>query len=168
MNIFLNKIFIFATGVAVGSFITWKILDSQYEIVDDELDMDKKDDTVEKREDPKTTNKEIIDENKYTTYSDNKKKEKGDIMDGIYVISPEEFGEDNDYGTESLTYYTDGIITDTYDNVIEDPIALIGDGVRHFGEYEDDSVFVRNENNKTDYEILADYKSYKETFTEGQ
>ena len=77
MNIFLNKIFIFATGVAVGSFITWKILDSQYEIVDDELDMDKKDDTVEKKEDPKTTNKEIIDENKYTTYSDNKKKEKG-------------------------------------------------------------------------------------------
>ena len=148
MNIFLNKIFIFATGVAVGSFITWKTLDSQYEIVDDELDMDKKDDTVEKREDPKTTNKEIIDENKY--------------------ISPEEFGEDNDYGTESLTYYTDGIITDTYNNVIEDPIALIGDGVRHFGEYEDDSVFVRNENNKTDYEILADYKSYKETFTEGQ
>lgn len=54
MNIFLNKLFIFATGVAVGSFITWKILDSQYEIVDDELDMDIKDDTVEKREDPKT------------------------------------------------------------------------------------------------------------------
>ena len=47
-----------------------------YEIVDDELDMDKKDDTVEKREDPKTTNKEIIDENKYTTYSDNKKKKR--------------------------------------------------------------------------------------------
>ena len=86
MNIFLNKIFIFATGVAVGSFITWKILDSQYEIVDDELDMDKKDDTVEKREDPKTTNKEIIDENKYTTYSDNKKKENSKKLLIIFFI----------------------------------------------------------------------------------
>ena len=164
MNVFLNKLFIFATGVAVGSFITWKILDSQYEIVDDESDIGKKDDIVEKREDQKTTNKEIIDENKYTTYSDNKKKEKGDIMDGIYVISPEEFGEDNDYGTESLTYYTDGIITDTYDNVIEDPIALIGDGVRHFGEYEDDSVFVRNDRLRTDYEILADTRRYGDVY----
>ena len=30
----------------------------------------------------------------------------------------------------------------------------------HFGEYEDDSVFIRNPARKCDYEILLDYRKY--------
>ena len=75
-----------------------------------------------------------------------------------YVIEPEIFGEDPDYETISLTYYADGVLTDE-NNCIIDPgeiESLIGEeSLDHFGEYEDDSVFVRNEERKTDYEILS-------------
>lgn len=180
MNNTLSKLLIFAAGAVLGSFVTWKIIDSRYETIEDEPESDtseeeKTPEKSEQEEDYTLSNKDLaelkdkIETNGYMKYSNSKveKKEEEDVMDGIYVISPEEFVEDNDYETESLTYYTDGVITDTYGNIIDDPVALIGDGVRHFGEYEDDSVFVRNENNKTDYEILADYQSYREAFTEG-
>ena len=36
----------------------------------------------------------------------------------------------------------------------------IGDALRHFGEYEDDAVYVRNDELKTDYEILRSEKDY--------
>ena len=32
----------------------------------------------------------------------------------------------------------------------------------HFGEYEDDSVFVRNDDRKCDYEILMDQRLYSD------
>lgn len=34
----------------------------------------------------------------------------------------------------------------------------------HFGEYEDDSVFVRNDRLKTDYEILLDEENYSDSY----
>ncbi len=34
--------------------------------------------------------------------------------------------------------------------------------MEHFGEYEDDSVFVRNEENMCDYEILLDQRNFSE------
>ena len=36
------------------------------------------------------------------------------------------------------------------------------DSLTHFGEYEDDSVFVRNDVMKCDYEILLDHRNYKD------
>lgn len=40
---------------------------------------------------------------------------------------------------------------------------LLGiDSLNHFGEYEDDSVFVRNDARKCDYEILLDQRTYSE------
>ena len=38
----------------------------------------------------------------------------------------------------------------------------VGDALEHFGEYEDDSVFVRNEENMCDYEILLDQRTYSD------
>ena len=40
------------------------------------------------------------------------------------------------------------------------------ESLTHFGEYEDDSVFVRNDNLKADYEILADKRTYAELLKE--
>lgn len=80
-----------------------------------------------------------------------------------YVIAPEEFGEMDDYETVSLTYYSDGVLTDDFDNEIEDVEGMVGeDSLDHFGEYEDDSVFVRNDRYKTDYEILLDLRKYSD------
>ena len=86
-------------------------------------------------------------------------------MDKPYVISPEEFDDNEDYETVSLTYYSDGVLTDERDNVIEDVEGTIGeDSLTHFGEYEDDSVFVRDDRKKIDYEILADDRKFSEVY----
>lgn len=93
-----------------------------------------------------------------------KKEEEEDMTYEHYVISPEEFGEVG-YNEVSLTYYADGVLTDEHDKEIsEDGIErLIGkESLKHFGEYEDDSVFVRNDKLHTDYEILKDLRNYYE------
>lgn len=80
-----------------------------------------------------------------------------------YVITPEEFDEIDEYNTISLTYFADEVLTDDQMNIIDDIDEIIGlDSLSHFGEYEDDSVFVRNDKLKTDYEILLDTKTYEE------
>jgi len=85
--------------------------------------------------------------------------------DRPYVISPDEFGEEYEYETISLTYYADGVLADDNDDVIKDDEIekTVGrDSLDHFGEYEDDSVFVRNESRKCDFEILLDLRTYAE------
>ena len=57
----------------------------------------------------------------------------------------------------------DGVLADENDEVIEDVEDAVGiDSLNHFGEYEDDSVFVRNDARKCDYEILLDQRTYSE------
>lgn len=81
---------------------------------------------------------------------------KEETNDRPYVIPPSEFGE-NGYNTVSLTYYSDGLLADDMDELIENIDETVGvDSLNHFGEYEDDSVFVRNDRLKIDYEILLD------------
>ena len=80
-----------------------------------------------------------------------------------YTISPDEYGEnDKPWTMKSLMYYSDGTLADDYDNIIEDPQGVIGDGLEHIGEYIDECVYVRNENEKCDYEILISEKTYNE------
>ena len=79
-----------------------------------------------------------------------------------YVIPPEEFGEFDDYERISLTYYADGVLTDENDEIVDDVEEIVGDGLDHFGEYEDDSVFVRCDERKCDYEILLDQRNFSE------
>lgn len=86
-----------------------------------------------------------------------------DEPEKIYVISPQEFGEIPEYEKISLMYYADGVVTDDERDIIDDWADLIGpDFMAHFGEYEDDSVFVRNTVLKADYEILKDLSPFHE------
>lgn len=106
-----------------------------------------------------------IKEAKYAVDNDVIKEEEGGVesMDSEkpYVISPEEFGEDDEFETESLFYHADGVLTDSRLNVIENVDEIVGiDSLNHFGEYEDDSVFVRNETLHVDYEILKDMRNF--------
>lgn len=88
--------------------------------------------------------------------------EEVDILDEPYVIKPEIFGEEG-YEEVSLTHYADGVLTDEQDNPIEDVDGMVGaDYAEHFGEYEDDSVFVRNDRLCTDFEILADQRNFSD------
>ena len=80
-----------------------------------------------------------------------------------YVIEPIEFGELDDYKTFELTYYEDGILEDEDYNIVKNPEEILGpDALGSFGEYEDDSVFVRNERLRADFQILKDYRTYDE------
>lgn len=83
-----------------------------------------------------------------------------------YVITPEEFGEYEEYETITLTYYADEILTDIEDEIIEDIPATVGyDSFTHFGEYEEDCVHVRNDELKCDYEILRDYRRFADVYS---
>lgn len=172
----LSKVVIFAVGAAIGSAVTWKLTKTRYEQITNEAIESVKevfgrgkhtesqpvDDMCADEDKAEFT--DILQNQSYTNYT---KQEKGnaEIMDAKkpYVVSPEEFGECDGYETISLTYYADGILTDEDDEVIEDVDNIVGvDSLNHFGEYEDDSVFVRNDILKIDYEILLDSREYSE------
>ena len=111
----------------------------------------------------------ILSETGYTNYAERQdKKEKKGVEpvedERPYVISPDEFGEKDGYENVTLTYYADGVLTDYFDNVISNVDEVVGfDSLDHFGEYEDDAVFVRNEKMETDYEILRDLRDFNES-----
>ena len=80
-----------------------------------------------------------------------------------YVIAPYDYGELDDYSRIELTYYLDGILEDDDCHIITDADDLIGPkALTTFGEYEDDAVFVRNDELRTDFQILKDYRTYDE------
>lgn len=186
MNSTWNKILLFAAGAAVGSAVTWKFLKTKYErIAQEEIDSvkevfsrihgDAEDDTEAIETEPtEPTASNIRDyaaklsEQGYTNYSDIEVSTKGGdpIMsdgEGPYVIPPEEFGMMDDYETISLTYYADGVLADDMNYRVEDVDNVVGiESLRRFGEFEDDSVFVRNDELKADYEILLDSRKYED------
>lgn len=181
MNKTLSNLFIFTAGAAIGSAVTWKLVKDKYaRLAQEEIeavrevymkhdDADTTEVVVEEpaavipESVPEFTEQERIDyaniANTYTT-------EKGvpKPVNKPYVISPDEFDE-NGYQTVSLTYYADGVVEDDFydiwdDDEIEEKIGR--DSLNHFGEYEEDSVFVRNDDNETDYEILRDPRNYSD------
>lgn len=84
-------------------------------------------------------------------------------IEAPYVISPKEFGEMDGYTQISLTYFEDDdILSDENGVIIDDPEEIVGDALNHFGDYEEDSVFVRSDPKRCDYEILKDLRSYAE------
>lgn len=118
-----------------------------------------------------TAYKKLIKRKGYTNYAagegaeENEEDDEDEMedTDAPYVISPDEFGEMLGYETISLSYYEDKVLTDEDDNVIEDVGSTVGwESLDHFGEYEDDSVFVRNDKRKCDYEILLEPRKYSD------
>ena len=180
----MKNLFIFLGGAAVGSAITWKIIEKRYQdLADEEIqsvvdtfknrekELKKSEEKVEDIEENKDNVKlhydNTIDAMKYV--SDDIKNMEENLINPkketkstskINVISPEEFGEKDGYDTKSYTLWNDGVLTDEFDIVIESPKKVIGDALKHFGEYEDDAVYVRNTNLKCDYEILKSEKDF--------
>lgn len=174
-------LFIFVLGAAVGSAVTWQYTKKFYEQrAQEEINSVKK--TYGKKvvpaqgEEDRTEKEaatvvdgvddkpdilryaEFLKHEKYTTDDDSPTAESKP-----YVISPDEFGEFEEYDRISLTYYADQVLADENDDKIKDVDEVIGvESLTHFGEFEDDSVFVRNDRLKCDYEILMDSRTYSE------
>lgn len=83
--------------------------------------------------------------------------------DGPRIISPDDFGT-KDYRIVELTYWADGVVTDTKNKRIKDVDGLLGHTLERFGEYEPDALHVRNDAKKIDFEILRDLKNYGDFF----
>lgn len=86
--------------------------------------------------------------------------------DKPYVIPPQEFGELDGYEVFSLYFYRDHIVADDNDDILDNLDVIGADSLNHFGEYEDDCVYVRNDRLKCDYEILLSMKTYEEVLKE--
>lgn len=180
---------LFIFGAAVGSAATWTYAKKKYELIAQE-EIDSVKEVFSKREngnmvkeaefnkqEEKPDLKEYaakIRESNYTNYSDTDGKSetkretrKQDERDKkgyfAYVITPEEFVEFDDYEKISLSYFDDQILADENLDIVDDIEETVGiDSLTHFGEYEDDSVFVRNDERKCDYEILLDHRNYED------
>ena len=182
MNDKLSSVIIFCGGVFIGGFLTWDFFKTKYEkIADEEIASVKE--TFEHREPraDKNYNVEealkgndayinIIDSNSYRNYSNTsiETDKKGGTADmelkQPYVITPEQYEDNVDYTKVSLTWYNDEVLEDDWGNVL-DPDDVIGsEALKTFGQYEKDSVFVRDDDEQIDYEVLLDTRSYKETY----
>ena len=112
--------------------------------------------------------KKIVGEEGYTDYSnldahiEKITEEPSTEVQKPYVISPMEFGEFGGYDTITLIYHADHILT-CDDEIVEDVEGCVGfESLTHFGDYEDDSVHVRNDRLRVDYEILLDHRKYSD------
>lgn len=180
MNNAVKCIIAFSLGAAAGSLVASRVLKAKYErMAQTEIDSYKeyvKARNSEHKETSETPTEEGTDEsdaeiktiaNILGQYkSDDDRKEDGRKLKRAYnvrVISPDEYDEFQDYEKKSLTYYADGVIADEWDNVLKNADELIGENIEdHFGEYDEDSVFVRNDDLKCDFEILRDIQTYSD------
>lgn len=179
----------FVAGAAVGVAASWRVLDTKYKKLADKeiasvkelfyskpVENNEEPDENEEKEFEQSPEEDFTEEDKeeyvnlasnYTNYATKSVVEEEpnvEITDSEpYVISPVELG-DCDYDVIDLIYYEgDNTLTDEEDEIINDVGELIGwESLEHFGEYEDDSVCVRNDVRKVDYEVLLDVRKYSE------
>ena len=105
--------------------------------------------------------KTIVENSGYVNYNKPEQVTQHSMLeDEPYSIDPEEFGnkEDEGWDTMVLTYFADGVLTDDADEVVEQPEVVVGlDNLKIFEEFPDATcVYVRNETWRTDFEILKD------------
>lgn len=187
----LSNLVIFVAGVAIGSVVTWRLIEDKYnKLAQEEIDSVKEvfsrkfGNNSEKAEEqkPEQANKPVdvkyyateLQKEGYTNYSTMKKepktkeeeiKERSQMKPRI--VTPEEFGEDDEYDVISITYYSDGVLADDGDMVIHNVDEIVGnDAVNHFGEYADDAVYVANDRLKAYYEILRVDETYADFIAE--
>ena len=85
-----------------------------------------------------------------------------DVETYAYEISQEEFGEDSEYTTYALDYYADGTLVDETNNVVDDPVHLVGGDILDNISATNPVAYVRNDITKTDYEICFVASDYEQ------
>lgn len=190
MNETIKNSIIFVLGAAAGAAVSAYVMKTKYEkIAQEEIDSVKKvysermkkSEPTENTEDTSSEEQddEINDEEEYASIvarhygipkNDLEKGGSESMSVGTkpYTVSPEEFGEKEGYEIISLVYFEDGVLTDDQHVPVDNIEKTVGlDSLSKFGEYEDDSVFVRNDFLEIDYEILKDYRKYSDLNQQG-
>ena len=179
----------FATGAAIGSLVTWKIMKTRCDkLITEEVEAFKKDwpnyaganvkmepesgwdgwnGCEDEDDDEDDYDPDIIRD--YRNLANRYNGEEGGggdeafIVEGPVVITPDEFN-DIEFGWSmyALTYYEgDGILADDW-HVKQDIEDTIGEeALECFGKHsEEDVVHVRNEENMAHYEVVRDPRNY--------
>jgi len=169
-------------GAAAGSVVSWRLLKKRYsELADREIESVKEEFAKERKifvEEKETEIKakvatdkpdimdyaKVVSKEGYTNYR--KPEESTTKEDEPYIISPELFGELDDYECVTVKYYVeDGILTDDNDEMVDDPSHIIPvEGL----DREDslDVIYTRNDILKVDYEIIITLDSYDDVLAE--
>lgn len=173
----VTNLLIFVAGVAVGSVVTWQLVKKEYEqlaqaeidsvkaaFVNNAVEAEVKEEVEEYvTADEDDSMDEYYDILETAGYVEHTKPEEKVPPKKPYVISPDEFQEDLAYRAITFYYFTDGVLTDENQEIVDDVKNSVGlDFADHFGDYEDDSVHVRNERLMCEYEILLDQRTYAE------
>ena len=172
----MKGLFIFAAGVVAGAvagayLVKDKIMaDAKQEIEEvreyyKSKKESKKEETVEEQpvEEIKEEKeyKTIVENSGYVNYNKPEQITQHSVLeDEPYSIDPEEFGDKEEEGwdTMTLTYFADGVLIDDTDEIVDQPDVVVGlDNLKIFEEFPDATcVYVRNETWRTDFEILRD------------
>lgn len=180
----------FLAGAAIGSSISFVMLKKKYdERMEEEFNKmvkelknpkvvnffnslkDEPESSSKKEDKPNVTFNNYSDIIKSSGYSNDDEEEDDGILvndltgdpDALpVIIPPDEFGDEETYAQISLLYYADGVLADEQDHPFRSYDAICKDYEEHFGEYEDDAVYIRNDRLRTYYEILRSGKTYAE------
>jgi len=174
----LKGVMIFVAGVGVGAvggyFVTKKLMREHTEAEIQSVKDAFKQIAEEEKKALETSDKEkevAVRLNEYRGEDMNVERRSGDTeignkrhleekKDEPYCIDPDLFAEE--YETEYLTYYADGVLAyDDTGEIIEHPDEVIGkENLYHFGEFEEDMLYVRDPVDKVDYSIAHSDKPY--------
>lgn len=187
MNNVVKNSFIFLLGAAAGGTAAWFLLKTKYEqIADAEIEsvketFYKKLEEIEASKEPTEDTETVEDLSEEVAEYENlvedlgynaasEKEEKGGsepmMKKGPRVVTADEFNTE-DYEVKSLNYYADGVLTDAWDEVIEEYEYgdMVGeDFASHFGDdpSDPDTVYICNDEEETYYEILKDNRKFSD------
>ena len=181
MNKSINSVLTFVIGVGVGAAASVFIVKKHYEEISKQEIESVKEVYAKKKEmdehdvDRKVAEK-LIENNYYATESEDRVEKPARIADpedtdetkNIHIIPGHEFGA-TDNITITLWYWTDGTVTNDNKKIIGNVEDCIGDDfMAHFGDDENDpdAVYVRNDVQKIDYEILKEYRRFSDYLEE--
>ena len=164
-----TNLLIFALGAAMGAFVSYEIAKRKFSELAQEEIKSVKDVYAQRaaaREKPDLSEfSDIVKDEGYSSgATEDEKPVKKSNDKPPYVISSDDFGTIDDYEQIGLTLYSDGVLADEDDEVVEDVEKTIG--THKPSELEaflnGDSLFIRNETLKADYEILFDTRKYSD------
>lgn len=171
-----NWIIFFSAGVVAGGLVGYYICKKKYHIVkiEEVSEAVKVDKSVVKKEAEEKIYEASYKKHEVDGDEDWDEAEKVNPVEPEmvpYVISPDSYVTEHDeYAKIVLHYYEENEVLeyeeynlDKGDDHFADIGSTIGyDAVNHFGEFEKDTVYVRNEALGNDYEVLLEHCAYDE------
>lgn len=156
----------FLVGLGIGCLLSDDFSDEYIFEEDEEFEFDHKytaEELAEIYEDQNEIKETLI---KYE--EENRIIAQEELEESIHVVDHNEFFTNpEEYSQSTLVFYEkDGVVSDSYDEVVVDYEKLIGDDFAdHFGDQSEDPnvVYIQNDKMKTMYEVIRDESSYSET-----